>query len=462
LKITISNQLHLSAIPETLRSELIAKLQFPNPKWIENERMGRWNKGVPKTLKFYRRSGTDNMIVPRGLMRQLIMMSRSHNEPFTIVDRRRNAPDTSFEFNGALRPFQTQAVRAMLARDFGTLSAPTGSGKTIMALYMIAQRRQPTIIVVHSKELALQWMERIETFLSIPKGQIGFIGDGKKVIGDKITVALVQSLYKCAAEVAPHVGHLIVDECHRAPSRTFTEAVTVFDTRFMLGLSATPWRRDQLSKLIFWHLGDVHHDISAADLVASGQILSIEVVYRATTFVPFADPIGDYSRMLSELTQNDERNRLIAADVFHEAVTQERPGVCLVLSDRKLHCQVLQAILKHKYHVDSEVLTGDLNEEQRAGIIERLNQGGIKVLVATGQLIGEGFDCPRLSTLFFATPVRFNGRVLQYLGRVLRPSEGITQAKVYDYIDEEVAPLTAAARARQKVYEGLTAVPPGS
>ncbi|NNK01866.1 MAG: DEAD/DEAH box helicase [Desulfatitalea sp.] len=416
--------------------------------------MGRWNRGVPKVLKYYRRSGPDGLIVPRGLMRQLILLCRQQGEPYDIDDRRRTVDELDFTFTGTLRPFQQQATAVMLARDFGTLSAPTGSGKTIMALYMIAQRRQPTLVVVHTRDLAMQWMARIETFLSIPGEQVGLIGGGKRRVGTAITVALVQSLYKSAKELSSHFGHVVVDECHRAPSRTFTEAVTAFDSRYMLGLSATPWRRDRLSKLIFWHLGDVHHEVPSSELVASGQILDIEVVFRTTEFVPYADPVNEYSRMLSELTHNDTRNRLIAADIAGE-IQQRRPGVILVLSDRKQHCQVLQALLKYKYHLDADLLTGDLSMEQRTEVIGRLNAGDMRILIATGQLIGEGFDSPALSTLFLATPVRFSGRVLQYLGRVLRPSQGIERAKVYDYVDEQVPALKNAAQARQRVYEGV-------
>jgi superfamily II DNA or RNA helicase len=455
LKILISHHLRLSQVPDIILLELIGRLQFANPKWIENERMGRWNRGVPKTLKFYQRHGGDGLTVPRGLMRSLVLLGRKHQELIVIDDQRRQLPEVEFAFSGELRSFQQTAAAEMLARDFGTLSAPTGSGKTVMALYILARRRQPTLVIVHNKELALQWMARIETFLAIPKEQVGFIGGGRKKIGGKITVALVQSLYRCAEEIAPHFGNLIVDECHRAPSRTFTEAVTAFDTRYMLGLSATPYRRDKLSKVIFWHLGDLHHEVEATELVASGQILDIDVVLRPTEFVAYADPVSEYSTMLSELAHNDARNRLIAADVHREVSEHQRPGVCLVLSDRKLHCQVLQALLKHKHHVAAEVLTGELPLEQRREIVERLNAGGIRVLVATGQLIGEGFDCPRLSTLFLATPVRFSGRILQYLGRILRPSEDVLRAKVYDYVDVHVAPLQAAARARQRVYDKL-------
>jgi superfamily II DNA or RNA helicase len=340
----------------------------------------------------------------------------------------------------------------MATKDFGTLNAPTGSGKTVMGLYLIAQRRQPTVVVVHTKDLAFQWIQRIDQFLGIPADQVGLIGAGKKKIGDRISVALVQTLYRCTDEIAPRTGHLIVDECHRAPSRTFTEAVTAFDCRFMLGLSATPWRRDKLSKLIFWHLGDVHHEVDKVQLEAKGHILKADVVVRPTAFEPYFDPVHDYSRMLSELTADDTRNRLIAADVEKEARTGS--GVCLVLSDRKKHCETLQGLLRYKFGVSSELLTGDLSNEARKTVLARLNQGRVKVLVATGQLIGEGFDCPGLSTLFLATPIRFSGRVMQYLGRILRPAQGKVQARVYDYVDERVAPLMAAAKARQRVYGG--------
>ena len=455
MNLRITNRLILNHIPDSIHADLVAALQFPNPKWVENERMGRWNRGVPKTLKFHRRVGTGGLSIPRGLTRYVILACREHQEPVTMDDRRRLLPPMEFTFTGQLRSFQQDAVASMLKRDFGTLSAPTGSGKTVMALHMIAQRQQPTLIVVHTKELALQWVARIGTFLGIPAAQVGWIGGGKQRVGDGITVAMVQSLYKCAAEIAPHFGHLVVDECHRAPSRTFTEAVTAFDTHYMLGLSATPFRRDGLSKLIFWHLGDTHYRVQSADLVASGQILDIEVVWRQTAFIPYADPIGEYSKMLSELTHDDARNRMIAADLADEVNRQQRPGVCLVLSDRKLHCQVLQAILKHKHHVEAELLIGDLSGEQRSAVIERVNSGAARVLIATGQLIGEGFDCPRLSTLFLATPVRFSGRILQYLGRILRPTPGVDRARVYDYVDVEVAPLQKAAQVRRRVYEEL-------
>ena len=329
MNLVLSNTLKLSDIPAELYTDLNQTLQFSNPKWLENQRLGRWNRGVPKTLKFFKRIKGGSLVIPRGYMRQLVLLSRKHEITLEIDDKRRLLPEIPFVFQGNLKPYQVEAVDIMSAKDFGTLSAPTGSGKTVMALSLIALRRQPTLIIVHTKDLAYQWIDRIGTFLKIPGQEVGIIGDGKNKVGDQITIALVQSLYPRAREIYRKIGYLIVDECHRAPSRTFTEAVKAFDSKYMLGLSATPYRRDGLSKLIFWHLGDVHHEIQTNNLVATGDILDVEVIFRPTTFKPYYDPVNEYSKMLTELVSDDTRNRLIAADVAEEVQKEDRPGVCL-------------------------------------------------------------------------------------------------------------------------------------
>ncbi len=448
--ITITHNLRLKNVPVELRDILIEKLEMVNPKWLENERMGRWNQGTPQKLRFYDKVGPAGLWIPRGYLRQLILLCRKYDIRHRLDDQRRSLAPVDFVFNGKLRPFQRDAVDRMLTRDFGTLSSATGSGKTIMALYMIAKRRQPTLIIVHTKDLANQWMMRIESFLGIAANDIGFIGSGQKSIGSAITIALVQSLYKCVEEVAESFGFLIVDECHRCPSRIFTEAVTGFDSRYMLGLSATPWRRDKLSKLIFWHLGDVHYEVDKKHLVRSGDVLPAEVIVRKTNFKPYHDPVNEYSKMLAELTADTERNVLIAGDVAREI--SEHNGISLVLSDRKAHCDNLRALLQLRFKIDAELLTGDLNLNERQAVIDRLNRKEVRVVIATGQLIGEGFDCRELSTLFLATPIRFSGRVLQYLGRVLRPAPNKKMARVFDYVDVHVDTLTKAAAARQKAY----------
>jgi superfamily II DNA or RNA helicase len=450
LTITIKENLRLQNVPPEFMEMLVEKLQFLNPKWLENERMGRWNRGTSKLLKFYDRVGPGGLWIPRGYIRHLINMCRRQGIKFRIDDQRRMFAPVDFSFKGRLKPFQKVAVEAMLAKDFGTLSSATGSGKTVMALYIIARRKQPALIIVHTKELAAQWVERIETFLGIAPEAVGFIGGGRKVIGENITVALVQSLYKCADEVAGNIGFLLVDECHRCPSRTFTEAVSSFDSQFMLGLSATPYRRDELSKLIFWHLGDMHHQVDKSRLIETGDVLPARVIFRETRFATRHDPVNEYSKMLAELAADTERNLLIASDIAAEAA--RNTGICLILSDRKAHCENLQALLRYRFKLPSELLTGDLDIAERKKVLQRLNQGKVRILIATGQLIGEGFDCKDLTTLFLATPIKFSGRLLQYLGRVLRPATGKQYARVFDYVDVNVETLKKAADARKRVY----------
>jgi superfamily II DNA or RNA helicase len=450
LQITISNDLKMSYVPEAFKRELMEIFTVVNPKWVENERMGRWNRGTPKVIRCYHRFGGHGIRVPRGYARQLLLKCRRQVLVYRVVDHRRRLAAVDFAFKARLRPFQREAVDQMLARDFGTLTAPTGSGKTVMALAMVAARRQPALIVVHTRNLAEQWVERIGQFMGIAAGEVGRIGGGRYKPGAQITVALVQSLYRRADEMRPRIGHIVVDECHHCPSRTFTEAVSAFDTFYMTGLSATPYRRDGLSRLIFWHLGDQHHRIERRRLEESGDVLQAEVIVRHTHFSSHSDPVNEYSKILMELAADDSRNHLIATDVAREAA--QGKGVCLVLSDRKKHCQTLYSLLRYKHGLRVALLTGDIAAAQRQEIVADLDRGEIQVLVATGQLVGEGFDCKRLTTLFLTTPVRFSGRLLQYLGRVLRPAQGKEQARIFDYVDINVAPLANAARARQRVY----------
>ncbi|MFH0996414.1 MAG: DEAD/DEAH box helicase [Pseudomonadota bacterium] len=328
-----------------------------------------------------------------------------------------------FHFSGTLKPFQREAVAAVLKKDFGTLQAPTGSGKTVMALAIIAARRQPALIVVHTKELLTQWVDRIETFLGIPKADIGIIGGGKMRIGDKITVALVQSLVKYAEDVYEHVGFLIVDECHRAPSKTFTDCVSLFDSKYMLGLSATPWRRDGLTRLIWFYLGDKVHEVNGQHLVDDGHICRAEVVTIETNFQTDLDGSTQYSKMLSELCADEDRNILVASHAASEA--NGSSGISLVLSDRKGHCDALQAALSD-IGTDADVLTGDTSTKDRMALSGKLLSGDVRILIATGQLIGEGFDLPEISSVVLATPVKFSGRLIQYIGRAI-PREGLRE-----------------------------------
>lgn len=447
MKITIANELQITDAPEPLLQKIRDTFTIENPRWIDNDKMSRWNGATDRWLTFYR-NHPGGLTIPRGAMGLALFFCKEMGIRYQIIDQRRTLPPADLTFTGFLKDFQQQATMDILSRDFGVLQAPTGSGKTVMALSIIAARRQSCLIIVHSKELMDQWVERIGQFLGIDQDEIGIIGNGKMKIGERITVGIINSIYPVAGEIKNHFGHVVVDECHRCPSRTFIEAVSAFDCKFMLGLSATPYRRDGLTKLIGWHLGR-KVEVKQADLTDTDIILDVEVILKETMFTSTYDASEEYTRVLSELTEDPGRNQLIAKDVIREATNGG--GICLVLTDRREHCNALATLIS-LCGIELAILTGEVSNGSRKAIVERLNAGTIKVLIATGQLIGEGFDCKALSTLFLATPIKFDGRLTQYLGRVLRPAPGKDRAKVYDYRDVHVGVLAASAWARQKVY----------
>jgi superfamily II DNA or RNA helicase len=450
MKIILSHRLDIIEPPDLLVRKIRETFCIENPVYLDNAKMSRWNGGTDHWLTFYE-NHPDGLSIPRGAMGLILYFCKEMGVRYQIIDQRRTLPEVDFTFNRTLKGYQQSTIVDILDRDFGFLQSPTGSGKTVMALSVIAERRQPALVIVHTKELLRQWIERIETFLQAPRAEIGIIGDGKTKIGEKITVGIINSIYPIAGSLKNHFGHIVVDECHRCPSRTFTEAVTAFDCKYMLGLSATPYRRDGLTKLIGWHLGR-KIEVRQADLTEADIIRNVEVIVRETAFVTDFDASEEYSQMLSELTLDNSRNRLIVGDIIKEA--SNGGGVCLVLSDRKEHCHALQDMLS-KQGMNADVLTGSVCNGERKTIVERLHAGKVKVLIATGQLIGEGFDCKGLSTLHMACPVKFSGRLIQYLGRVMRTAPGKDKATIYDYADSAVPVLAASARARQRVYRSI-------
>jgi len=451
VNVTVDNLLRVNM--QELSPEVINKLKsqlvFINPKWIENEKRGYWTGDIPNTLSFFHIKG-DEVLMPRGFASRCIQLLGNSGLKVVLDDRTRQLPEVPFTFQANLRSFQAKAVTAILLRRFGVLNAPTGSGKTVMALKVIAERKQPALVVVHTKELLYQWKDRVITFLGLTQEEeVGLIGDGKKQIGSRITIAIVNSLYKCLNEVASQTGFLVVDECHRTPAKTFTEAVKAFDSRYMLGLSATPYRRDGLTKVIHFYLGNTIHDITPRELQRQKQIMAANLIVRKTGFD--YDYQDDYQEMLSQLIEDPERNQLIAHDVVNH-VTKES-GIALVLSERKNHCRNLFDLIMRQ-NVTCRLLTGEVSAGERKSIVEELNQGKVSVLVATAQLIGEGFDLKALSSIFMATPVKFSGRVKQYIGRILRMTHGKTNATIYDYLDEPGV-LLASFKTRVHVYREL-------
>ncbi|NOQ45905.1 MAG: DEAD/DEAH box helicase [Desulfobulbaceae bacterium] len=446
LRLTVGSECCLEGAPASLRAEICRRLTIKNPKYQDAKRYSRWiGKQLKPELYFFRKQG-EALFFPRGFGNQAVALCRGLTGALPeIMDRRRQLDEVNLAFHGQLRPYQQQAVDAVLRRSFGVLEAGTGSGKTVMALYLIAGRRQPAIILVHSKELLHQWRQRITDFLSIEAGQAG---DGRLDL-QPVTVAIVNTVRKHLDTLPQQFGHLIVDECHRVPASLFTDVVNCFDSYFMLGLSATAFRReDGMTKLIYTYMGDRVHAVDAKVLAESGAVVRPDFIQKETAFTYGFR--GEYPKLIKALTLNEQRNNQIAVDVA-AIIVQGHEGTVLVVSDRIAHCEVLSNKLKG-LGVDSVLLTGRVPPDRRTDIVRDVQDGKVQVLISTLQLIGEGFDCQGLSTLVLATPIKFEGRLLQVVGRVMRPADG-KKARVIDYADNRIPVLRRSAAARREVFD---------
>ena len=448
--LNVTSDCLLTGIDGALEAELKNRLTIDNPKYQAAKKYGRWiGKSLKPKLTYYTEvPGENGLRFPRGFSNQAVILCREiTGQSPEILDNRRLLPEVDFEFSGQLRGYQHEALEQVSGRSFGVLEAGTGSGKTVMALAAIAARKQPTLVIVHTKELLYQWRDRAEEFLGV---KAGLIGDGKFTLAP-LTIAIVNTARKRAEELIEHFGHLVVDECHRVPAALFTDVVSKFDCHYLLGLSATAFRNDDgLTRLIYYFMGDRIHKVDQGELQATGAIVRPQIIRRVTDFN--YGYRGDYQALIKALVLHQGRNMQITEDI-HKVVQEQEPGTVLVVSDRVSHCELFARLLGER-GVGVELLTGQIGPERRAEIVAAVQRGEVQVLVATLQLISEGFDCPGLSTLFLTTPITFEGRLLQVIGRIMRPAAN-KQARVFDYVDEAVSTLNRSANIRRAVFQNM-------
>lgn len=452
VQMKIGNGIHYTNLPEDAQKKLKEDLTFKNQKYIDAMRHGSYvSSSIPETIKYYRVSLNKKIVwTPRGYIFVMKKWLKNNNYNVNIVDRTLLLPEINLEFQGKLRDYQEIAVDNFMRRyPIGVLEAATGAGKTVMATAIIARRRQPTLVIVHTKELLNQWTVAIKQFLNY---DCGVVGAGKFEIKD-ITVGIINTVKNKMDALKGEFGHIILDEVHRCTANTWADTLVQFPAKHYTGLSATPFRKDGLGGAIFVHVGPKLHTVNKKMLFEKGQVLKPKIILVKTDFRAARSSIDEeqlsYSTVIKKLTEDPKRNELIVRAI-HKDLKENNEHI-LIVSDRVSHCKKISDLLT-SIKIDNRLLTGKTKDKERKSIVEEMRNGKCKVLLSTLSLIGEGFDLDKLSVLCLITPVAFEGRIIQAIGRILRPAKN-KFPRVYDFRDDNVNVLRNSGFKRNKIYK---------
>ena len=447
-------------MPPALLAALKHLASIHNPAYYEKERLRLSTWKTPRFLRCYGET-IDRLLLPRGLREAAEAVVAEAGSNLRVHDSSEARPAIDVRLEATLSAVQSDALGALLPHQLGVIVAPPGSGKTVVACGVIARRAVPTLVIVDRQPLVEQWREHLSTHLGLDRKQIGVIGGGRRRPGGVIDIAMVQSLARRddLAELTKAYGLVVVDECHHVPATTFERAVREIAAPSWLGLTATPYRRDGLEGLITMYCGPIRHRTGSGSPDAD-SFARVLVVHPTTLVADSAT--GDDGRTAGHsiqsvfrgLVDDPERTRQVCDDV----AAAVRQGLnCLVLSQWTRHVANLADTLRAD-GMEVLVLQGGMGKKARGlvmGSLEGLRPGDGLVVVATGSFLGEGFDCAALDTLFLAFPIAFRGRLVQYVGRVLRPVEGKTRVEVHDYVDVGVPVLARMHGRRLPGYASL-------
>jgi superfamily II DNA or RNA helicase len=445
--------LRRAGLPPALVAGLKHLASLANPEFYEKERMRFSTWDTPRFIRCYRED-LERLHLPRGLIGQVTELVDKTGSRLNLTDLRPDHPAVALHATTPLRPHQQAAVDAVIDHDLAVIVAPPGSGKTVTACAVIAHHRQPTLILVDRKPLLAQWRDRLSEHLGLADDEIGIIGGGKDKRTGIVDVAMIQSLARRDRpdEVFARYGLVVVDECHHLPAVSFETCVRTAPTRRWLGLTATPYRRDGLEGIIALQCGPTRHETRPED-ITENALVQRRLIVHPTNFI-VDDDTAPIQTIFSELAEDERRTEQICTDV---ATAADAGRTCLVLTQRTSHIDAICQRLTQAGHT-AHVLKGGLGKKAIAGVHHAMatpaGDAGT-VVVATGSYLGEGFDWPQLDTLFLAFPIAFKGRVVQYVGRLLRAHGTKHDVELHDYLDQHVGVLARMHTKRLPAYKTL-------
>jgi len=459
IKITLSNLLYIEKkdLHSGLINQIIRTAAFQNPEFYRAQAMRLSTFGKPRVISCAEEF-EKHIAVPRGCLDEVTALLKSSGVKIDLHDERHKGSKINISFSGKLSGKQEEAVTAILKHDIGVLSVPTAFGKTVVGAFLIAARKTNTLILVHRKQLLDQWRIRLAAFLDIEPRLIGQFGAGKRKPTAIIDVAMLQSLHHKGAveDLVAEYGYVIVDECHHISAFTFENVLRKVKAKYITGLTATPIRKDGHHPIIFMQCGPIRYGQSPRS-AALQRGFEHKVILRYTNTVLSGisqqdDPrIHDvYKTILDDRIRTD----MIIVDVKKVLENGKHP---LILTERREHLNTLEEQLK-ELKCTVVVLHGGIREKRRRESLQNLAdipEGQPWVILATGRYIGEGFDEPRLDTLFLTMPISWKGILQQYAGRLHRMYDNKEEVVIYDYVDTNIEMAKRMLSRRKKGYAAL-------
>jgi superfamily II DNA or RNA helicase len=443
-----------SGLPPALVAGLKHFGSISNPVFYEKQRMRFSTWDTPRFIRCYSED-LEWLYLPRGIVETVTGLINELGSDLEITDSRPEHAAAGFKFLGTLRPHQLKAVSKVIAHERGVIVAPPGAGKTVMACAVMAHHDTPTLVLVDRKPLLDQWRERLAENLGLDVKDIGVIGGGVNKPTGRVDVAMIQSVARTEqpGDLFARYGLVVVDECHHVPAVSFELCVRDAPTRRWLGLTATPYRRDGLQAIIAMQCGSIRYESSTEEWTDSAQVHRQLIVHETHTEASDLDA-KSIQDIFTAVIDDQVRTSQICDDV-HIATSSGR--TCLVLTQRTDH---IDSIVETLVALGDRplVLRGGMGKKARLAVLDKLaarTLGSGVVLVATGSYLGEGFDWPELDTLFLAFPLAFKGRVVQYVGRLLRSHNDKHGVELHDYVETCIPVLDRMHSKRLNVYRTL-------